>query len=157
MMIECKYCKEPVRPDAVKCPHCQQWLSRKAMGKTLVPTLVTFFVIFFGMSYVPKLLFGTHGILLNIPPTTAIVSTKMIEGPQGYRIVGEIKNEGEDSSGSFSVEANLYDKAGKLIDTGSDFMVGNFAKGATHSFKVTFGCGKNKLPQEYDHFAVRIR
>jgi hypothetical protein len=126
------------------------------MGKTFIPTLLIFFVIIFGISYVPKFILGKSGIL-NEPPTVAVVSSTMVEGPQGFRIIGEIRNEGEESFGSFSVEANLYDKAGKLVDTGSDFMVGKFAKGETRSFKVTFGCGKHQLPREYDRFAVRIR
>jgi len=124
------------------------------MGKSLISSLmplVLILAVIYGMN------FSIGKKLFDGPPATSIVSHRMVEEKDGYRVIGEIRNDGEDSESSFSVEANLYDKDGKLLDTDSDLMIGKFAKGETRSFKVSFGCHKGKLPNNYDHFAVRVR
>jgi hypothetical protein len=121
----CPFCREPVKPDARKCPHCHQWQGRSA-AFFYHPAVLIAFVLLPMMAF-----FALPG--RNILPQgenfaasrdqLVIVQSGMHHsagdekcGPS-ISVIGTIRNESNIGWKDVYLEAQYFDGSGTLIDT----------------------------------------
>ena len=69
-------------------------------------------------------------------------------------VIGTIKNVSTRPWRWVTIEAEYFDRAGKLVDTGGEDSLDTLAPGGERSFKLVFG--KKQKGAEYDHYRVHI-
>jgi hypothetical protein len=84
-----------------------------------------------------------------------ITSQDEVKRDDGVYILGTVENRGDESVRSASIQADLYDKAGKFVDQCSGYLGAYLKPGEVHNFKVTCG-GKDKPVAEHASYKLRV-
>ena len=117
----CRYCCEPVRPKACKCPHCRQWLGRW-LGNPYLPLFLVLILIgymFFWIDHATdrgsKESFSRHRDKVVV--TESRVHFSEPEDNANGSTVGKIRNDSDFAWEDIYLEVQYFDDKGTLIDT----------------------------------------
>jgi hypothetical protein len=84
-----------------------------------------------------------------------ITSQDEVKRDDGNYILGTIENRGGESVRMASLQADLFDQAGKFVDQCSGYMGSSLKAGEVRNFKVTCG-GKDKPVAEHASYKLRV-
>ncbi|OGV33769.1 MAG: hypothetical protein A2020_11625 [Lentisphaerae bacterium GWF2_45_14] len=164
----CKMCYMEIPEKAKKCPYCHQWQNKFSMICFHPLFAMLFFIIpycilaplFFESIFYEGEPFSEHKEALKI--IDAVMNFGELAGCQQkgkyptVAIIGKIKNTGDIYWKDVVIEAQIFNKDGKLIDTKQQeqykFVV--LANGES-AFKLSFATEFPK--EEYNHFKIFIR
>jgi hypothetical protein len=127
----CRYCRETVRPDAKKCPHCHQWLRPGVRRLYLVVVAVLFLLLPVVMLWGITRDFR-HDDFAAYSDKLAVVETALSYSPGGEKcgpivaVVGKIRNDSDIGWKDFYLEARYFNADGTMIDANNDEMYSLF-------------------------------
>jgi hypothetical protein len=165
----CKFCKSEIDSECYVCPVCRQWLHpfRLKKDNPLLKKIIFFVLVFSAVIYLPRII-AVHYLedrFISKEFQTAEKHNLVIvsQSTQKYKnriiILGQIKNNGNDSFSSLTVEAELLDKNKKFIGLESGIVDGSLSPGETRSFKIVGCCEAEDVDnslKELDSIKIRI-
>ena len=123
----CPLCAETIKAAAKVCPHCRFWQKKwslqnpqtiQSIGAILVVILITAAImglgIFFDHLVGPKRDFAPYQSQITV--VSSATSFRMVGSNLMVSVVGIVTNQGEFGWKDLGLEAQLFDKDGKLID-----------------------------------------
>ena len=159
----CKMCCMDINPKARKCPYCQHFQNKWLLIAYHPLFAIISMIILLGlMGTMFEMTFSEGESFSHFSNAVSVVETKMVFGFSGCEhkaptvvILGKIQNDSPVSWKDVRLEANFFDKAGKLIDANQkeqySFIVAAKDSG---TFKLSF---QREFPEDqYDHCKVRI-
>lgn len=141
---ECGSCREPIRPGALKCPHCRTLQSKAAAWSIrLAPLLLILLpVVFVGLalrrefSNPPDFALGRER--LKVVQSTAHYADAGAKCGPTISVVGTIRNDGDIPLKDVFIEVRHFDSAGALIDAeGEQDYSKVFPPGSEVAFRVS--------------------
>lgn len=162
----CKMCYKEISSKAKKCPYCQHWQNKWSMITFhplfgMIPVMVVFIALIallgkdFKSTFSDGEPFSQHAALLSIKETQMVFGVNECEHKSPtVAILGKIRNESNFAWKDIKLEAQFFDKEGKMIDTTQRETLSTVPANGECTFKLSF---KREFPQEnYARFKIRI-
>jgi len=120
----CPHCAETIKVAAKVCPHCRFWqkrwsLANPYLGLTLylAAGLLAFgcLIVFVGKAFGPKEDFAAYRNEISV--VNSQFSQRIYSSNLWNTVVGTLTNHSDVSWKDVGVEAQFFDKSGKMIDT----------------------------------------
>ena len=164
---ECQYCKSEINENSLKCPKCGEWLNQ-SLFKSQKTTYLILLGAISAMVYftddrpippkkqepvkveVPKFVSADHHQLKFVWH-----KVENLEGNEKY-IIGEIKNDGEDSFASLALQASFYDNDKNLIKLGQTNINSKIGPGETKKFEITYSCGSCDIKKIFATYDLEV-
>lgn len=169
MKQTCKYCKSEIDADCLVCPVCRQWLNIFSIKKEnpLFKIALVAVMLMFCFGILPKIIFSKYfNTTFNLKQFQSsevhhlkIVSHQVKKMNDRLIVIGELKNEGQDTFSSLVVEVSFYDQNNGLLDVETGYISGITKPGELRPFKIERCCEKDGLSiniLEYDHYNLKI-
>lgn len=130
MEKQCPMCKELVHHEAKKCKHCHHLLKTNWAQWVGVVVFFSIFVVI---------------IFLDAPPSRTLSSEKnglivenykVSDKKDPVKILGTVKNNGQQNWNHIQVQAKFYDKNNQLVDLKTTKLVTVLRPGKTADFKI---------------------
>lgn len=157
----CSYCKRDIAQAAVKCPFCQEWLTKRELSlrnpyvKCLLAGGLAFVLIFI----VPKFIFYKWVERLSYSPKTYVrdqskvyvESHNLVVRKNSFVVVGVVRNDENITWSSLSIVATFRNQTGALSSLGTG-SVSNLGPKSSKAFEVSIGCAAE--PYDKDKYAT---
>lgn len=155
----CKYCKQEVPKDAVKCSYCREWLNKTELSiKNPLFGPVVVIILFLGIT---KAI--TYFAMKDISFVTEkfsskskiqILSHQLVKEKDTFRIVGEIHN-GEKFKWDSVEILVILDPADKSKFALLSDYVGSIEPGETKKFQVDSTCS-GSVTNQFKNYEIKI-
>jgi hypothetical protein len=158
----CPYCAEPIKVAAKICPWCRQWLSTYSLRNPAVFAAVFYlcmviftigFLAFFQRLLKPGVDFSPYRDSVSIVESRMNLSDNDKQ-PMVYVVV-VVTNKSELSWKDVQTDVRFFDKAGILIDTGTDWGRGVIFPHGDLAFRIR--TQPSHPLSEYESYKVYIR
>ncbi len=161
----CQFCKKEIDKEAIKCPHCQEWLNKKevSLKNPLIRTSLWMIFIVSIFIVLPKLYFAKQ--IQNIYKAPAsfkadsklfILNHRLSENKKSFSILGEIENKENFKWESVTIVAAFKDEKGVISSLGTGY-VQNINPGSRKPFEVSFGCSEETYdPKRHSSYTIEI-
>jgi Uncharacterised protein family UPF0547 len=119
----CPHCAETIKAAAKVCPHCRYWQNKWSFRNPHVSVTVyalvyfgffTGLAIFLGQMFGPKEDFATYRNEISVVDSS--FSQRTSQSNLWNTVVGTLTNQSDISWKEVGVEAQFFDKSGKMID-----------------------------------------
>lgn len=160
----CPYCKSEINSDCYACPVCKKSLNIFRLRKDnpylkiMIGVLFLYLVLGVGTKIILKNYFmkdfNYEAFAEKDAHNIQILSQEIKRSENEVFIIGEIKNNGKRSYSFISLEASLYDNAGKLLDVENGYIDGVIKPNEVRSFKISRCCVKDNIDIGLGEFAT---
>jgi hypothetical protein len=118
----CPLCREPVHPEARKCPHCQHYLNKWVLANfhpliIISPVLLVFGAIFIWLMHTLDRGESFEPFRSQLQITHSEMQFGELPTGPTVAVIGTIHNESNVAWKYINVEVRYFDKSHKLIDT----------------------------------------
>lgn len=161
----CQFCKKEIGKEAIKCPHCQEWLNKRELSLKNPLVRSTFWILFFITTFiiVPKYYFSKSLDDIYKAPVTYkpnsnlhILSHRIVKKKKSFSILGEIENKEKFNWESVTILVAFRDKSNVISSLGTGY-INNLKAGTKKPFEVTFGCSPDTYdPDKHSTYTIEI-